>query len=208
MTILSERMKSLREGTDITQGDIARRLGVSRSTVGMYERGAREPDVDSINRIASIFDVSVDYLTGRSNDRRPFSSIGKKGVKIPVLGSIPAGIPLDMIEDIEGEEEITEQMAASGKYFGLRIKGDSMEPRIRNGDIVIVRQQDDAESGDTVICAVNGYEATCKRLRKLRDGIELVPNNPSYEPMFFTNEEILSSPVRIIGKVVELRGKP
>ena len=82
-----------------------------------------------------------------------------------------------------------------------------MEPRICNGDVVIVRQQDDAESGDIVIALVNGDDATCKRLRKYRDGIELISNNPTYQPMFFSNEEISSKPVQIIGKVVELRGK-
>lgn len=82
-----------------------------------------------------------------------------------------------------------------------------MEPRICNGDVVIVRQQEDAESGDIVIAMVKGDDATCKRLRKYRDGIELVSNNPSYTPMFFSNEEIISKSVKIIGKVVELRGK-
>ena len=82
-----------------------------------------------------------------------------------------------------------------------------MEPRIYEGDVVIVRQQDDADSGDVVIAMINGDDATCKRLRKYRDGIELIPNNPSYEPMFFSNEEIMTKPVKIIGKVVELRGK-
>lgn len=76
-----------------------------------------------------------------------------------------------------------------------------------DGDVVIVRQQDDAESGDIVIAMVNGDDATCKRLRKYRDGIELISINPAYQPMFFSNEEIQEKPVKIIGKVVELRGK-
>ena len=78
---------------------------------------------------------------------------------------------------------------------------------MQKGDVVIVRKQDDAESGDVVIAMINGNDATCKRLRKYRDGIELVSNNPIYKPMFFSNEEIISKPVKIIGKVVELRGK-
>ena len=82
-----------------------------------------------------------------------------------------------------------------------------MEPRIVSGDVVIVRQQDDAESGDIVIVSVNGDDATCKRLRKYKDGIELVPSNPSYSPIFFSNEEIVAKPVKILGKVIELRGK-
>lgn len=82
-----------------------------------------------------------------------------------------------------------------------------MTPNICDGDIVIVRQQDDAESGDIVIATINGDEATCKRLRKYKQGIELISNNPSYEPFEFSNEEILNKPVKIIGKVVELRRK-
>ena len=82
-----------------------------------------------------------------------------------------------------------------------------MTPNICDGDVVIVRQQDDAESGDIVIATVNGNEATCKRLRKYKDGIELVSSNPSYKPFEFSNKEIIEKPVRIIGKVVELRRK-
>ena len=98
-------------------------------------------------------------------------------------------------------------MASTGTHFGLKIQGDSMEPRICEGDVVIVRQQNDAESGDIIIATVNGADATCKRLRKYRDGIELISNNPAYKPMFYSNEEIEQKPIHIIGKVVELRGK-
>ena len=82
-----------------------------------------------------------------------------------------------------------------------------MIPNICDGDIVIVRQQEDAETGDIVIATVNGTDATCKRLRKYKDGIELIANNPSYDPMDFSTQEIIEKPVRIIGKVVELRRK-
>ena len=131
----------------------------------------------------------------------------KKGVTINVLGCVAAGIPIEAIEDIIDTEEISEEMAATGEYFGLKIHGNSMEPRIMDGDVVIVKRQDDAESGDIIIATINGDEATCKRLRKLRDGIELISNNPSYNPMFYDNREIIEKPVRILGKVVELRGK-
>ena len=131
----------------------------------------------------------------------------RKGVVINVYGRVAAGIPLEMIEDIIDTEEIPEELAKTGSFFGLQIHGDSMEPKMSDGDIVIVRQQDDAETGDTVIATVNGTDATCKRLKKYRDGIELIATNPSYEPMFFSNEEIESKPVRIIGRVVELRAK-
>ena len=133
--------------------------------------------------------------------------IGRKGVKIPVLGKVPAGVPVEAVEDIIDYEEITVEMAKDGEFFGLQIKGDSMEPRICAGDVVIVRKQDDAESGDLVVAMINGNEATCKRLMKYKDGIRLMPNNPTYEPLYFSNKEIEEKPVKIIGKVVENRQK-
>ena len=111
------------------------------------------------------------------------------------------------LEDIIGTEEIPEELAKTGDFFGLKIHGDSMEPRMFEGDVVIVRQQEDAESGDIVIAMVNGNDATCKRLLKYESGISLISLNQKYEPMMFTNEDILEKPVKIIGKVVELRGK-
>ena len=98
-------------------------------------------------------------------------------------------------------------MAKTGTFFGLKIHGNSMEPRMKEGDTIIIRKQRDAKTGDIVIVSVNGTDATCKRLKKYRDGIELIPMNPSYELKFFTNKEVAEIPVRIIGKVVELRAK-
>ena len=98
-------------------------------------------------------------------------------------------------------------MAAGGEFFALKIHGDSMEPKMSDGDVVIIRRQPDAESGETVIATVNGDCATCKKLRKHHDGIELVSLNPSYAPRFFSNADIIEKPVTILGKVVELRAK-
>ena len=131
----------------------------------------------------------------------------EKGIKIPVLGSVAAGTPIFAEENYIGSEEISEELASTGEFFGLRIHGDSMSPRISDGDIVIVRQQDDAESGDIVIVLINGDSATCEKLMKYTDGISLLSFNPAYEPMTFTNKEIEDKPVRIIGKVVENRQK-
>ena len=82
-----------------------------------------------------------------------------------------------------------------------------MQPRMESGDVVIVKQQSDANSGDTVIALVNGDDATCKRLEKTDNGIMLVSNNAKYPPMFFSEEDIVNKPVVILGKVVEFRGK-
>ena len=114
---------------------------------------------------------------------------------------------MDAVEYIIDYEEISEDMARQGEFFALQIKGDSMEPKISDGDVVIVRKQPDIESGETAIVLVNGDEATIKKVQKFTGGINLIPSNPAYDVMTFTNEQIEKLPVRILGKVVELRAK-
>lgn len=197
------RLKELRKERKISQAEFAKQFCVSNGAVGNWEAGKRQPDSDTLVRIAKFFNVSVDYLLGSEDVPLP----AKTGIKIPVLGNVAAGIPIEAIEDIIDYEEIDEEMAKKGEYFGLKIKGDSMEPRIQNGDVVIVRKQETAESGDTAIVLVNGNDATVKKIKITEDGITLIPNNPAYDIKFYTKKEIEALPVRIIGKVVELRGK-
>ena len=124
------------------------------------------------------------------------------------MGKVAAGVPKQMQDEyVIDWEYIPKDWTKTGKYFGLKINGDSMSPRILKGDIVIVREQNDAESGDVVIVTINGDEATCKRLMKYADGISLISFNPAYEPMTFSNKEIEEKPVRIIGKVIENRSR-
>lgn len=184
------------------QTDMARDLKISKATVSAWYNGSRYPRSDTLDVIAKYLGVSVADLTAE-----PEYTSKKKGILIPVYGNVAAGIPLEMIEDIIDYEEIDELTASSGEFFGLRIKGDSMAPRIESGDVVIVRKQPDAETGQIVIATVNGDAATCKRLHKYKKGIELEPLNPLYQPIFFSNEEIDEKPVVILGRVVELRGK-
>jgi repressor LexA len=143
----------------------------------------------------------------RAEENRPAKEGKPKGVRIPVYGAVAAGIPIEAIEDIVDYEEIDQELAATGEFFGLRIKGSSMEPRICEGDVVIVRRQADADTGDVAIVIVNGYNATVKRIKKETTGITLIPFNPAYEVRYYSAEDVERLPVRIIGKVVELRGK-
>lgn len=209
MTTLSKNIRYLRKKREWSQDYIAEKLGYkSYTTIQKWEMGTSEPPLKKTRELADLFNIDIDDLTNKDLEFPDEINIPKrKGVTINVLGRVAAGLPLEAIEDIIDTEEITEELAKTGTFFGLQIHGDSMEPRMCEGDVVIVRKQDDAESGEIVIATVNGSDATCKRLRKYRDGIELISNNPSYDPMFFSNEEIESKPVRIIGKVVELRGK-
>lgn len=125
-----------------------------------------------------------------------------------IYGTIPAGIPMECIEDIIDTEEIDASMLKGGKqYFGLKIKGDSMYPEYLDKDTIILRKQDDCESGDDCVVMVNGNDGTFKRVFKNENGIILQPLNNSYQPMIYTNEQVETLPVRILGKVVELRRK-
>lgn len=186
-----------------SQADLAKLLFVNQTAVSQWERGVTTPSPPILLKLSQLYGVSTDYLLGKNA-----STDDKKGVKIPVLGDVAAGIPIEAVENIVDYEEIDTAMAANGKYYGLRIKGSSMEPRIRDGDVVIVRQQEDADTGDTAVVLVNGESATVKRIKKEPDGgLWLLPNNPAYDPQHYSPAEVAEKPVRIIGKVVELRRK-
>lgn len=202
------RLKELRETMGLSQYSFADAFGISQSTIGNWEAGKREPNFDTMQRLADFFGVSVDYLLGRESAPDEIPAPSRPGSKwIPVLGRVAAGTPIEAVEDILDYEEIDAKTAASGEYFALKIKGQSMEPRIKDGDVVIVRQQSVCDSGDLAVVLVNGDEATVKRIKKRPEGIMLIPSNPAYEPMFYSNEDIEKLPVTIIGKVIELRAK-
>lgn len=209
MSTLGSRIKELRLERKMTGDELGRVLGISKSTISLYEHDKSTPDDAIKKKICSYFDVSFDWLMGITASRTTIHTKRTgRGVPIPVLGRVVAGIPLEAVEEILDYEEITPELAASGEFFALKIRGHSMEPRMMEGDVVIVRRQDDVDSGDVAIVLVNGNEATVKRIKKQEDGITLIATNTSvYEPHFYSNKEIQSLPVQILGKVVELRGK-
>ena len=205
MPDFSTVFKNLRKDNNLTQAELAKKLGVAPSTVGMYERGQREPDFETLEKIANCFSVNMNTLLGKENETDITS--GSLGIKIPVLGKVAAGIPITAVENILDYEEISSEMASSGEYVALKIQGSSMEPRMFEGDVVIVRVQSSVEHGEVAVVMVDGSEATVKKVQFQSSGILLQPFNPSYEPIFYSNEEIEKLPVRIFGKVVECRQK-
>lgn len=128
-----------------SQKDLAEILFVNQTAVSQWERGVTTPSPQILLKLSDLYGVSIDFLLGRSNYPDAPPSTG--GVWIPVLGRVAAGVPIEAIEDIEDYEEITMDMAKGGEHFALKIKGDSMEPRMKSGDVVIVRCQADCDSG-------------------------------------------------------------
>ena len=224
MTIL-ERIDGLLNEKKMSRRKLERDAGLGTGTVAKWKD--RNPTSENLQKVADVLHVSVSYLTGASEYRSEQDALIQKwnqqmkkdlpdevrkieaGIRIPVLGTVPCGIPMEAIEyvDCEEWEEISEVLSRQGRFFGLKVKGDSMSPRIQEGDILIVKSDPDAESGDVVIAKVNGEDACCKKLIKIPDGIILQSFNPSYEPMMFNMEDIENKPLKIIGKVVENRQK-
>ena len=200
--VVARNLKRIAYEQNKSQVDIARDLGISKKTVSAWMNGTRTPKMPKIDILCAYFGVR------RSDIMEPQEKpLPRPATRVPVLGRVAAGIPIDAIEDILDWEEITPAMSVTGSFFGLKIKGDSMQPRIVDGDVVIVRSQPDAESGDVVIVQVNGDQATCKRLIKHETGISLISFNPMYAPINYSCDEVESLPVTIIGKVVENRQK-
>lgn len=185
----------------MTQREVASLLNITASAYSNYEQGTRLPDILMLKKLAAIFGVSLDVITGD----KPLNE--SKGIKIPVLGVIPAGTPIEAVEDILDYEDISEDMARRGNYFALKVRGDSMLPTVKDGDVVIVRQQEDAESGQICVVMINGYDATLKEIKKEPNGIWILPHNPNsdFKPSFYSKEEIIKKPIRIIGVAVEIR---
>lgn len=174
-------------------------LGIKYTTLTDWLKAKTYPRIDKIEMLANYFDISkADLVEDSMSD--------SDGVLIPVYGHVAAGEPIDANQDIVGYEKIDPDLARRGDFYALVIKGDSMYPDIQDGDTIIVRAQPDAENKQIVVATVNGDDATCKKLYKLPGGgIQLHSINPTYEPFTFSEGDISSIPVRILGVVMEMR---
>lgn len=201
--VMAKNIKNYMKIMDVNAKEMSNAIKVPYTTVLSWINAEYYPRIDKIEKMSDFFGcLKSDLIEDKTPDIAE-----SKGKLIPVLGTVAAGVPILATENILDYEEISEEMAKTGEFFALQIKGNSMEPKISEGDVVIVRQQEDVESGQVAIVLVNGDDATCKKFVKHDNGISLVSLNPSYSPMFFTLEEIGEKPIRIIGRVVELRAK-
>lgn len=209
--LFKDLLKNRRLEIGATMEDIGKIVGVSKATVQRWESGEiANVRRDKIVKLAQALKTTPAYLMGWESEEKNNTKeldYSKLGFKIPVLGNIAAGVPVEAMLNFVDWEEITQEQALTGEFFGLQIKGDSMEPKFSEGDVVIVRRQPDCETGQIAVIIVNGCDATVKRIKKRPEGIMLIPTNPDYEPMFYSSAEMESLPVSILGRVVELRAK-
>lgn len=196
---IGKRIRNIRKRKGISQTELGKIVGASKQTIYKYEMGeVKSIPYKKIIAIANALNVTPGTLMGWE-DEQPTG--------IPILGSVPAGVPIEAVQDIIGYEELSPKYKNNDNYFALQIKGDSMFPYIYDKDVVIVHKTAEVNNGDIVIAMVNGYEATCKKLKKMDSGLMLLPNNQDYEPMFYNIDDIKNLPVNILGKVIEIRRK-
>lgn len=213
MSKFSERFKLLRKERGLSQAALATELGFTKSSVNMYERGDREPGLESLETIADFFNVDMDYLLGKSDVQNRFLYTPASDAEsvalpdnilsmpatytVPLLGTIACGEPILATENIEDNVEVPEHIHAD---FALRCKGDSMiNARIHDGDIVYIRQQPTVNNGE-IAAVLIGDEATLKRVYVYEDHVVLQPENPAYEPLVYFKDAMQA--VRILGKAV------
>ena len=215
MLDLYKKIRARREELNMSQDELAKKLGYkSRSSINKIEKGENDIPQSKIVAFARALDTSPETLMGWGKHANspatpaPIAPTRRQGIRIPVLGRVVAGIPIEAITDIFDYEEIDPDLAKTGDFFALHVQGSSMEPKLYDGDVVIVRRQPTVESGETAIVLVNGNDATVKQVKEVDAGIMLIGHNTAvYEPHFYSQQEISDLPVQILGKVVELRRK-
>lgn len=214
----SDRLKEIMVTRGLRQVDIlelckpySERFGVKicKNDLSQYVSGKVKPGQDKLSLLAMALNVKEIWLMGYDVDNTAAATTFNKEAStdciiIPVFPRVAAGVPVEAIEDAIDTVGIPSSWV--GDYYGIRVVGDSMEPKICEGDYVIARSQNDAESGEIVVALINGRDACVKKLIKYPNGsIALQSFNPKYEPMMFDQTEIDSTPVKIIGRVVENR---
>lgn len=202
--MIGNRIKLLREEVGLKQDELAKKLSVSPSAIGMYERNLREPNNELTLKIATFFNVSVDYLLGKSDIKNP--DLKDKLLLIPIVGKVAAGKPILADENIEGYlpiDPLMYNLTSPNGFFFLQIQGESMNKLIKNGSYALIKKQDYAENSDVIVAIVNGDdEATVKRYKQLNEQfvmLEPVSEDSSFQPITI---DLKSTKFSIIGKVI------
>lgn len=200
-----QRLKQLRKEMGLSQKSLSEHLGMTQQAVGKWETGRSSPDPATLARLAELLETSADYLLGISEQpAEPAApSLPYAESPIPVIGTVRAGYGSLAFEEDYGVEYACVKDPAN--YFYLVVKGDSMEPRIQDGDLALVHRQPTLENGDLGVMVFGEGEGTLKKYIQRGNAVILQPFNPAYEEKVIRGEEL--NQLFIAGKVVETRAK-
>lgn len=202
MATFSERLKQLRKEKNISLDGLAEALNTTKATLSRYENNLRVPNIDFIEQLAEFFEVSVDYILGRTQRRASPTVYASDDIaELPILGVVRAGEPLYAEQNILGYFKIDKNIVKSGEHFCLKVTGDSMDlSSIKDGQLVLVRVQNEVENGEIALVMVDGEDATIKKFYKQGDIVTLMPHssNPIYQPRVI---DLKKESAKVIGKV-------
>ena len=215
---LGEIIKKYRKENNLSLRAFASKCGLSYTYISMLEKNIDyrtgkpiAPTLDSVKYISNAMNIPIDDLLKMLDDEQEFKLnediLSNNLNVIPILGTVKAGYDWLAEENVVDYITLKESIPNIKEYYALRITGDSMLPLLSEGDIVIVHDQDDVESGQTAVILINGDEATVKKVIKTNEGIEVHAMNPYYPIKKFTYDEMNSVPVKIIGRVKEAKIK-
>ena len=210
--LFSKNLKYLRESKGISKNKLGEMVGVNQTTIGRWETNEITPSIDNVEEVASVLNIPLPDLLIKdlTFDNASFVDIGDNMFKIPVLGTIKAGIPIEAQQDILEYIEIPKSWTKGGKqFYGLKISGDSMFPKYDENDIVIFEKNDDSSlfNGKDVAIMINGTESTFKKILVNEQGIVLQPYNTAYDIMMFSKEDVENLPIKVVGIAREKRTK-
>ena len=206
--MFNQKLKELRSAKGLTQEQLANDINVTKGAVAMWETGKRTPDTDMLKTLSQYFRVTVDELIGNEHEPTDSSNIAEilpsdKIYKIPVFETVSAGFGAYASNEIMGYIPLViDNPYDVEETIGIRVKGDSMYPKIENGDIIIVRKQESVDSGSIAVLLLDGEEGLVKKVEYGPDWIELHSLNPEYMTRRFEGEEVLR--LRVVGKVLKV----
>lgn len=201
-------LKNIRESLEYSTYDVNKLCDISQSYLSLMENGKRKPSAIILKKLAPIYNLDYLDLYEKAGYIDLIKDESKRNIAtIPILGTVKAGYDWLAEENVVDYVTLKENIPNIKEYYALKITGDSMLPLLSEGDLVIVHDQDDVESGQTAVVLINGEEATVKKVVKTNEGIELHSMNPYYPVKKFTYEDMKSIPVKIIGRVKEAKIK-
>ena len=208
--MFADRLREARKAKRYSQTEVSRMLGVTQQAVGKWETGRSTPDPQTVARLAEILDTTADALLGLQQAPATAPAVGRNAFSryteslVPVVGTVRAGYGALAFEEDYGKEYAS--VKDPQNYFYLVVKGDSMEPRISDGDLALVHRQNMLENGDLgVLVYGSDGEGTLKKYIQRGNSVILHPFNPDYEELVIKGEEL--DHLYIAGKVVETKAK-